>query len=162
MRINSRKIRKILGRVRTAPKRIFETFCTQETPGCIGMNATLTSNQFIFIQKIKQWFFSYTRFLVNKINVEKNFKIMRKSLFNYSLYSHPEIGNFRVWQMWLFLRWEVLSDIPDLEKCFGECSHHSTSGLELTFRDHVWCKWLRRRSGFGSEKGRPSSRRLLH
>jgi hypothetical protein len=23
---------------------------------------------------------------------------MRKSLFNYSLYSHPEIGNFRVWQ----------------------------------------------------------------
>jgi hypothetical protein len=26
----------------------------------------------------------------------KNFKIMRKSLFKYSLYSHPEIGNFRV------------------------------------------------------------------
>jgi hypothetical protein len=30
--------------------------------------------------------------------LEKKFKIMRKSLFNYSLYSHPEIGNFRVWQ----------------------------------------------------------------
>jgi hypothetical protein len=24
---------------------------------------------------------------------------MRKSLFNYSFYSHPEIGNFRVWQL---------------------------------------------------------------
>jgi hypothetical protein len=24
---------------------------------------------------------------------------MRKLLFNYSLYSHPEIGNFRVWQI---------------------------------------------------------------
>jgi hypothetical protein len=24
---------------------------------------------------------------------------MRKLLFNYSLYSHPEIGNFRVWQV---------------------------------------------------------------
>jgi hypothetical protein len=23
---------------------------------------------------------------------------MRKLLFNYSFYSHPEIGNFRVWQ----------------------------------------------------------------
>jgi hypothetical protein len=35
--------------------------------------------------------FSYTRFPVNKINVEKNFKFMRKSLFNYYFYSHPEI-----------------------------------------------------------------------
>jgi hypothetical protein len=43
-------------------------------------------------------FFSYTRFPVNKINVEKIFKIMRKFLCNYSFYSHPEIGNFRVWQ----------------------------------------------------------------
>jgi hypothetical protein len=39
--------------------------------------------------------FSYTRFPVNKINVEKIFKIMRKSLFKYSLYSHPEIGKFQ-------------------------------------------------------------------
>jgi hypothetical protein len=38
--------------------------------------------------------FSYTRFPVNKINVEKIFKIMRKLLFNYSFYSHPEIGIF--------------------------------------------------------------------
>jgi hypothetical protein len=43
MRINSRKVRKILGRILTAPKRIFETFCTQEAPRCIGMNATLTT-----------------------------------------------------------------------------------------------------------------------
>jgi hypothetical protein len=40
--------------------------------------------------------FSYTIFPVKKINVGKIFKIMRKSLFNYSFYSHPEIGNFRV------------------------------------------------------------------
>jgi hypothetical protein len=40
--------------------------------------------------------FLYTIFPVKKINVGKNFKIMIKSLFNYSLYSHPEIGNFRV------------------------------------------------------------------
>jgi hypothetical protein len=39
--------------------------------------------------------FSYTRFPVNKINVEKIFKIMRKLLFNYSFYSHPEIGKFQ-------------------------------------------------------------------
>jgi hypothetical protein len=39
--------------------------------------------------------FSYTRFPVNKINVEKIFKIMRKLLFNYSFYSHPEIGEFQ-------------------------------------------------------------------
>jgi hypothetical protein len=39
--------------------------------------------------------FSYTRFPVNKINVEKIFKIMRKSLFSYSFYSHPEIGKFQ-------------------------------------------------------------------
>jgi hypothetical protein len=37
--------------------------------------------------------FSYTIFSVNKINVEKIFKIKRKLLFNYSCYSHPEIGN---------------------------------------------------------------------
>jgi hypothetical protein len=57
MRINSRKIQKILGRVWTAPKRIFETFSTQETPRCIGMNATLTT--FYLIQKIKQGSFLY-------------------------------------------------------------------------------------------------------
>jgi hypothetical protein len=57
MRINPRKIRKILGRFWTAPKPIFETFSTQETPRCIGMNATLTT--FYLIQKIKQGFFLY-------------------------------------------------------------------------------------------------------
>jgi hypothetical protein len=41
MRINSRKIQKILGRIWTAPKHVFETFSTQEAPRCIGMNATL-------------------------------------------------------------------------------------------------------------------------
>jgi hypothetical protein len=41
----------------TAPKRIFETICTQEASRCIGMNATLTT--FYLIQKIKQGFFLY-------------------------------------------------------------------------------------------------------
>jgi hypothetical protein len=40
--------------------------------------------------------FSYTIFPVKKINVGKILKIMIKLLFNYSFYSHPEIGNFRV------------------------------------------------------------------
>jgi hypothetical protein len=39
--------------------------------------------------------FSYTRFPVNKINVEKNHKIMRKSLFNCFFYSHLEIWKFQ-------------------------------------------------------------------
>jgi hypothetical protein len=93
MRINSRKVQKIFGRIWTAPKRICETFCTQETPRCIGMNATLTTIS--LIQKIKQGF-SYTIFPVKKSKCWKSFKIMIKSLFNYSFYSHPEIGNFRV------------------------------------------------------------------
>jgi hypothetical protein len=44
--------------------------------------------------------FSYTISPVKKNKCWKNFKIMRKSLFNYSLNSHPEIGNFRVWQLY--------------------------------------------------------------
>jgi hypothetical protein len=32
---------------------------------------------------------------MNKINVEKIFKIVKKLLFNYSFYSHPEIGKFQ-------------------------------------------------------------------
>jgi hypothetical protein len=89
MRINSGKVRKILGRIWTAPKRIFETF----EPRCIRVNAKITTIYLIY--KIKQGF-PYTIFLVKKIECWKNFKIMRKILFNYSLYSHPEIGNFRV------------------------------------------------------------------
>jgi hypothetical protein len=44
------------------------------------MNATLTSNQFFYSEN-QTMTFSYTRFPVNKINVEKIFKIMRKLLF---------------------------------------------------------------------------------
>jgi hypothetical protein len=93
MRTISRKIQKILERIWTAPKRLFETFCTQKAPRCIGMNATLTT--LYLIQKIKQGFFLY--YIPYKENkCWKNFKIMRKLLFNYFLYSHPEIGNFKV------------------------------------------------------------------
>jgi hypothetical protein len=74
MRINPRKVRKILGSIWTAPNRTFETFCTQEAPRCIGMNATRIEPIYLF-QKIKQRFFSYTRFPVNKINVEKFLKL---------------------------------------------------------------------------------------
>jgi hypothetical protein len=41
--------------------------------------------------------FLYTIFPVKNINVGfLKKKLMRKLLFNYSFYSHPEIGNFRV------------------------------------------------------------------
>jgi hypothetical protein len=65
MRINTREFWKILGRVWIAPKRIFETFCTQEALRCSGMNATLTT--FYLIQKIKQGFY-YTIFPVKEKN----------------------------------------------------------------------------------------------
>jgi hypothetical protein len=53
------------------------------------------SHQTIFYSENQTMTFSYTRFPVNKINIEKNFKIMRKSLFNYFCYSHPEIEKFQ-------------------------------------------------------------------
>jgi hypothetical protein len=53
------------------------------------------SHQTIFYSENQTMTFSYTRFPVNKINVEKIFKIMRKSLFSYSFYSHPEIWKFQ-------------------------------------------------------------------
>jgi hypothetical protein len=43
IRINTRKIWKILGNIWTASKHIFETFCTQEALRCISMNATLST-----------------------------------------------------------------------------------------------------------------------
>jgi hypothetical protein len=72
MRINSRKIRKILERVWTTPKRIFETFSTQETPRCMGMNATQIN--FILFRKTNKDF-SYIIFPVKKINVRKILKL---------------------------------------------------------------------------------------
>jgi hypothetical protein len=67
MRINSRKIQKILGRVWTAPKRVLEILSTQEAPRCIGMNATLN---FLFDLE-NQRIFSYTIFPVKKMNIGK-------------------------------------------------------------------------------------------
>jgi hypothetical protein len=69
MRIDSRKIQKILGRIWTAPKRVFETFSTQEAPRCIGMNATLN---FLFDSNKD---FSYAIFPVKKLNVAKILKL---------------------------------------------------------------------------------------
>jgi hypothetical protein len=56
------------------------------------------THNFIFNLENQTMDFSYTIFPVKKNKCWKNFKIMIKLLFNYSLYSHPEIGNFRVWQ----------------------------------------------------------------
>jgi hypothetical protein len=44
--------------------------------------------------------FSHTRFPVNKINVEKKIKMMRKLLFNFFLSIHIlKFENFMVWQL---------------------------------------------------------------
>jgi hypothetical protein len=93
MRLNSRRIQKILGRVWTAPKCIFETLLHSRTTRCIGINATHVT--FLFNLENQTMDFSYTIFTVKKINVGKILKIMRKLLFNYSFYSHPEIGKFQ-------------------------------------------------------------------
>jgi hypothetical protein len=73
MRINTRKIWKILERLWSTPKHIFETFCTQKAPRCIGMNATLTIFLFNLENQTKD--FSYTIFPVKKINVGKILKL---------------------------------------------------------------------------------------
>jgi hypothetical protein len=68
MRINPRKIRKILGRVWTAPKHIFETFCTQEP-----LDA---SAQLLFNLENQTKDFSYTIFPVKKNKCwKKNLKL---------------------------------------------------------------------------------------
>jgi hypothetical protein len=58
----------------------------------------------LFLFKKSNKDFSYTIFPIKKNKCWENFKIMRKSLFKYSLYAHPEIGNFRVWQAWAATR----------------------------------------------------------
>jgi hypothetical protein len=58
------------------------------------MNATHMT--FIQFRKSNNGFFIYYIPCKEKINVGNFLKIMRKSLFNYSFYSHPEIGDFRV------------------------------------------------------------------
>jgi hypothetical protein len=72
MIINTRKTRKILVWIWTAPKCLFETFCTQEAQRCIDMNATLIT--FYLLKKIKQGFFLYY-ISYNKINVGKILKL---------------------------------------------------------------------------------------
>jgi hypothetical protein len=64
VRLNSRKVRKILRRIWIAPKRIFETFSTQEGSRCIITNATHITILFNLENQTKV--LSYTRFLVKK------------------------------------------------------------------------------------------------
>jgi hypothetical protein len=68
-------------------------FCTQKP---LDASAWMQHLKLLFNLEIQTMDFSYNIFSVKKNKCRKNFKIMRKSLFNYSLYSHPEIGNFRV------------------------------------------------------------------
>jgi hypothetical protein len=71
----------------------FKTFCTQEAPRCIEMNATLTT--FYLIWKIRLGFFLY--YISCKVNkCWKSLKIMRNRCLIILSYSHPEIENFRV------------------------------------------------------------------
>jgi hypothetical protein len=53
------------------------------------------THNFLFNLENQTKDFSYTIFPAKKNKCWKNFKIMRKSLFNYSFYSHPEIGKFQ-------------------------------------------------------------------
>jgi hypothetical protein len=72
MRINFGKIQKILERFWIAPKRIFETFCTQEP---LDASAWMQHSQlFIWFRKSNNDL-SYTIFSVKKINVGKNLKL---------------------------------------------------------------------------------------
>jgi hypothetical protein len=72
MRINSRKIRKILGRVRTAPKRIFETLLHSRSSKTHWNECNI--HNFLFDLKIKQKFFLYY-ISCKKINVGKILKL---------------------------------------------------------------------------------------
>jgi hypothetical protein len=73
MRINSRKIRKILGRGWTDPKRIFETLLHSRNT---KMHRHECNTQLLFnLENQTKDFFSYTIFPVKKIKAGQNFKI---------------------------------------------------------------------------------------
>jgi hypothetical protein len=97
VRINSRKSWKILGRICQHINAVLKPFALMKhQDASTWMQHTL--NQFIYFIKSNKDF-SYIISPVKKNKCWINFKIMRKSLFKYSLYSHPEIGNFRVWHV---------------------------------------------------------------
>jgi hypothetical protein len=96
MRINSRKIQKILERVWTTPKRIFWNLLHSRNTKMHRHECNTHSIIYLISEKQTKVFLYYIPCKENKC--WKSFKIIRKLLFNYSLYSHPEIGNFRVWQ----------------------------------------------------------------
>jgi hypothetical protein len=79
MRINSGKIRKILGRVRTAPKRILKPFALKKhQDASVWMQH---SQLFIWFRKSNKDFFSYTIFLVKKNKCEKILKLWENCYF---------------------------------------------------------------------------------
>jgi hypothetical protein len=91
MRINSRKIRKILEKVWTAPKRIVKPLHSRSTE---MQRHECNNSQLCFNSENQTKDFSYAIFSVKKNKYWKNFRIIRKLLFNYSFYSRPQIGNF--------------------------------------------------------------------
>jgi hypothetical protein len=72
MRINSRKIRKILGRVRTTPRRILKPLALKKHRDA---SAWMQHSQLCFNSENQRKDFSYTMFPVRKINVGKILKL---------------------------------------------------------------------------------------
>jgi hypothetical protein len=141
MRINSRKVRKILGRIWSTSKCIFETFLHSKSTK-MQRHECNTHNFLFWFRKSKKDF-SYTIFPVKKNKCWKNFKIMRKLLFNYSLYSHPEIGNFRVWQysfpLCISRIWHGICNMMYRHPCVLDCMHFVSFALVRKRFSYIHC-----------------------
>jgi hypothetical protein len=94
MRINPRKIRKILGRFWTAPKCLFGTFCTQEP---LDTSAWMQHSQLCFNSENQTKDFSYTIFPAKKINVGKILKLWENFYLIILSIHILKLKNFRVW-----------------------------------------------------------------
>jgi hypothetical protein len=91
-----KKVRKIPARIWTAPNVFLKPIALKKHQDASSWMQHSHKHLFNLENKLEN--FSYTIFPVKKINIGKFLKLWEK-LFNYSLYSHPEIGNFRVWQV---------------------------------------------------------------
>jgi hypothetical protein len=95
MRINFRKIRKFSEGFGQHLNAFLKPLALKKHQ---DVSAWMQHLQLCFNSENQTKDFSYTIFPVKKNKCWKIFEIMRKLLFNYSFYSHPEIGNFKVWQ----------------------------------------------------------------
>jgi hypothetical protein len=100
------------------------------------------THNFLFnLEKSNKVFFLYY-IPYKEIKCWKNFKIMRKLLFNYSFYSHPEIGNFRVWQVYWPLGNQSQVKPIQLRVCYL-CLSHSPQKSTSTTKWHTWMMGFR-------------------